>query len=255
MTGERREKIKILLSEKSFVSLKELCEMFPDVSDMTIRRDIDYFESTGAAIKVRGGARSVKFISDITEDKISVRMKSQVEEKMNIAKTAAQFLESGRSTFLDSGSTVAKLCHFLPETRMTFTTTSPQTALDICRTGTHVVNIVGGRVDRDNYSVSGMYALKFIEELNIDVAILCPSGVTLDGSFTCGNYGECELKNTVAKKARLVVMLMDSTKMDKILPFTFCKLDDVDVIVTNAPLPEETQKLADNAGCKIIIAE
>ncbi|MBE6562491.1 MAG: DeoR/GlpR transcriptional regulator [Ruminococcaceae bacterium] len=252
MTEERREKIRVLLSEKPFVSLAELCSMFPSVSDMTIRRDIEYFEKIGAAIKVRGGARSVKFIGDTTEESIASRMNSRVEEKTKIAKAAARYLEPGRSIFVDSGSTVGRLSYFLPSERLTFTTTSPSIALELCKTGVHVVNIVGGRVDRDNFSVSGMYAMKFISDMNIDVAFLCPSGLSLSGSFTCGNYSECELKSTVAKKARLVVMLMDKTKVDKMLPFTFCGMEDVDVLVTDGKLPEELERKAKESGTRII---
>ena len=252
MTEERREKIRVLLSEKPFVSLAELCGMFPNVSDMTIRRDIEYFEKTGAAIKVRGGARSVKFIGDTTEESIASRMNSRIEEKTKIAKAASAFLEPGRSIFVDSGSTVGRLSHFLPSERLTFTTTSPSIALELCKTGVHVVNIVGGRVDRDNFSVSGMYAMKFISDMNIDIAFLCPSGLSVTGSFTCGNYSECELKSTVAKKARLVVMLMDKTKIDKMLPFTFCNMEDVDVLVTDGALPGELERKAKESGTRII---
>ena len=53
MYNERREKIRTLLAEKPFVSIKELESMFPNVSGMTIRRDIEYFEQAGDAIKVR----------------------------------------------------------------------------------------------------------------------------------------------------------------------------------------------------------
>lgn len=254
MTGERREKIRILLSERPFVSLSELCEMFPDVSDMTLRRDIEFFERTGAAIKVRGGARSVKFIGGISEGKVSERINLKTEEKSAIARAAAQLLEPGRSIFLDSGSTVGRLATYVPDEKMTFTTTSPQAALELCRKGGHVVNIVGGTVDRDNFSVSGMYAMKFISELNIDVAFLSPSGMSLGGTFTCGNYSESELKGTVAKMARLVVMLMDVSKIDKILPFTFCKMEDVDILICDGELPDETKLVIEKTGTKVIRA-
>lgn len=254
LTEERRERIRILLSEKPFVSLNELCSMFPDVSDMTLRRDISFFEKTGAAIKVRGGARSVKFIGDTKEGKVSDRMKSKIEEKTKIAKAAVKYLEAGRSTFIDSGSTAEQLARIVPDVKMTFTTTSPSIALELCRKGTHVVNMVGGTVDRDNFSVSGMYAMRFISEMNIDIAILTPSGASLDGHFTCGNYSECELKKTVADKARLVVMLMDASKVDRVLPFTFSSFDDIDVIISDRELPSEFAGAARRAGCKIVIA-
>lgn len=251
MTEERREKIGILLSEKNFVSLAELCEMFPEVSDMTLRRDIEYFERTGAAIKVRGGARSVKFIGDATEESISSRMKLRTEEKTRIAKAAAAYLEAGRSIFVDSGSTVERLAKFLPPEKLNITTTSPTVAVELCRAGA-AVNIVGGRVDRDSFSVSGMHALKFIAEMNIDIAFLSPSGMSLDGNFTCGNYSECNIKSEVAKKARLVIMLMDASKTDKVLPFTFCTMKDVNVLICDGELPEETRREIERCGTKFI---
>ena len=254
MTEERREKIRVLLSEKPYVSLAELCEMFPNLSDMTLRRDIEYFDRIGVAIKVRGGARSVKFIGDTTEPPIANRMNTSVEEKTRIAGAAAAYLEDGHSVFLDSGSTVERIVDFVPQTKRSFITTSPSIAMELCRTGQHSVNIVGGRIDRDSLSVSGIYAMRYVNDVNLDIAILSPSGFSLSGGFTCGNYGECELKALVAKKARFVVMLMDKTKIDRVLPFTFCKLEDVDVLITDGEIPAEIAAAAREAGTKIVLA-
>ncbi len=254
LTEERREKIRVLLSEKPYVSLAELCEMFPDLSDMTLRRDIEYFDRIGVAIKVRGGARSVKFIGDNTEAPISSRLNTYVEEKTMIARAASAYLENGHSVFLDSGSTVEKMVDFVPQTKTTFITSSPQIARDLCRRGPHSVNIVGGRIDRDSLSVSGMHAMRFLADVNLDIAFLSPSGFSLSGGFTCGNYSECELKSTVVKKARFVVMLMDRTKVDRVLPFTFCKLEDVDVLVTDGALPDEILSETERAGTKVVCA-
>ena len=254
MTEERREKIRVLFSERPYVSLAELCEMFPDLSDMTLRRDIEYFDKIGVAVKVRGGARSVKFIGDTTEAPIANRMNTLVEEKTMIARAASKYLENGHSVFLDSGSTVEHIVDFVPQTKMMFITASPSIAIALCRQGPHAVNIVGGRIDRDSLSVSGMHAMRYINDVNIDIAFLSPSGFSSSGGFTCGNYSECELKSTVIKKARLVVMLMDRTKIDRILPFTFCKPEDVDVLVTDAPLPDGILNSIDSAKTKVICA-
>lgn len=71
MSSLRRNKIRELLQAKPFISLHDLEAMFPDVSSMTLRRDIEYFEKQGEAIKVRGGARSMKFITTSMEDAFS----------------------------------------------------------------------------------------------------------------------------------------------------------------------------------------
>lgn len=252
MINERREKIRFLFSEKPFVSLEELKKMFPNVSEMTLRRDIWYCESIGVAIKSKGGAKSLKFITENAEDSITRRMYTQIEEKTRIARQAAKYLEPGRSFFMDAGSTVERVARIVPEERMIFTTTSPATALTLCKPGIHVVNMAGGRIDRDNLSISGMYAIEYLKGLNIDVAFLSPSGLSPNGEFTCGSYGDCELKRLVIDKARKVIMLMDHSKVDKTLLYTFCNLSDVDVLLTDMPLPTQLKEAAEKANCEVI---
>lgn len=252
MFKDRREKIRAVLTEKAFVSYDELFAMFPDVSQMTVRRDIDYFEQRGDAVKVRGGARSMRFITEASDEAYASRMNENVRSKISIARKAANMLEVGRSIFLDSGTTVQQMVQYIPNERFTFTTASPVTALELCRIGQPAVNLVGGRLDHDYQSVSGLQAMRFLSEINIDTAFLCPSGLSAASGFTGGNYNECELKRAVVEKARYVIMLMDISKADRSLPYTFCDLKDVDCLICDAPLPPSLQSAADRAGVRVI---
>lgn len=253
MTKQRRESIRALLQTKPFVSYEELCGMFPDVSEMTLRRDIDRFERDGDAIKVRGGARSTKFITTATDHSMSARMHENMDRKSKIAYEAANFLEVGRSIFLDSGSTVQQMASFVPQERFTFTVTNPALALELVKKAPmSAVNIVGGRLDRDYQSVSGLQAMRYLADINIDIAFLSPSGLSVRSGFTGGNYSESELKRYVAEKAATVVMLMDSSKIERSLPYTFCSFDAVDVFVTDAPLPDDLAHQAEEKGVRVI---
>jgi DeoR/GlpR family transcriptional regulator of sugar metabolism len=118
-----------------------------------------------------------------------------------------------------------------------------------------IVNIVGGMINRDNISVSGTQAIRYMEDINIDIAFLTPSGLTAENGFTCGNYSECEFKQLIIKKARKVVLLMDSSKIDKSLPYTFADIGDIDAIITNRDLPPELSRDAQVKGTEIIIAK
>lgn len=252
MYNERREKIREILLAKPFVSLREMESMFPDVSSMTLRRDIEYFEREGEAIKVRGGARSMKFITTTMEDSFTARLNENIEEKEIIVKRAAAYLETGRSIFIDSGTTLLKFAAYVPNERFTFTTTDPHIALEICKIGQPIVNMVGGMLNRDNLSVSGFQAIKFLEEINIDIAFISPSGLSAQNGFTGGNYSECELKKMVVEKARRVIILMDRSKLDKCLPYTFCTMNQVHIIITDGALPEDISELAAKNGVDII---
>lgn len=244
MYNERREQIRRLLAEKPFVSIRELEGMFPNVSGMTLRRDIDYFESMHEAVKVRGGAKSTKFITSAVEDSITTRMQENISSKNSIAEKAAEFLETGRSIFIDSGSTLQRIVPYVPNDRFSFTTTDPITAIELCKIGLPVVNIVGGKLDRDNQTITGLQATRFLADINIDIALLSPSGLSDRSGFTVGHYSECELKRIVVEKARLVIILMDASKIGKSLPYTFCNFDRADILITDAPLPPELKELA-----------
>jgi DeoR/GlpR family transcriptional regulator of sugar metabolism len=254
MNTFRRATIKELLQSKPFISLHELEKSFPDVSSMTLRRDIEYFEKQGEAIKVRGGARSMKFITTSMEDAFNLRLGENTSAKDKIARCALAMIETGRSMFFDSGTTMLRVAELLTDERLTITTTGPNIALELLNKALPIINIVGGMVNRDNISVSGTPALEFLDSINIDIAFIVPSGMSGKNGLTSGNYTECELKKLVVQKARRVIALMDTSKLDKSLPYTFCSIEDLDTIITDAQLPEDIMRIAEAAGVKVKIA-
>ena len=199
MNYPRKVLVREILVSKPFTSLKELEERFPDVSSMTLRRDIEFFERQGEVIKVRGGARSMKFITTSMEENITTRSSENTYSKQKIAHAAAEFIETGRSIFFDSGSTVMQMAPLMPKARLTVNTTDPNLALELVKKDNIMVNLVGGLLSRDNLSLSGAQAVEYINKVNIDVAFISPSGFSLKNGFTSGNYNESELKNAIIK--------------------------------------------------------
>ena len=144
---------------------------------------------------------------------------------------------------------------FVPAKRYSFITTDPAVALELCKNGLSVVNIVGGKLEADNQTVTGLQATRFLSDINIDIAFLTPSGFSPESGFTVANFNECELKRIVASKARTVIMLMDSAKCDRSLSYTFCNMADTDVVVTDSCATESLKSLAEAEGSRVIIAE
>ncbi len=237
MKAARRQLIAELIESKPFISLRELEEKFPDVTSMTLRRDIEFFEKQGALIKVRGGARSMKFITATTDDGYAARDKENSISKMSIAAKAVSLVEPGRSYFIDSGTTAMRLAEIFPDEHLTVATPGLNIAMELSKKSLPIVVLCGGIINRESISVTGQLAVDFLADVPIDVAFLTPSGYSHTGGFTCGNFAESELKSFVVKKARTVVMLMDASKIDKSLPYTFCGLQDVDVLVTDRKVP------------------
>ncbi len=238
MKAARRQIIRKILQSKPFVSLKELEEYFPDVTSMTLRRDIEYFEQQGELIKVRNGARSMKFIASTADEKYNHRERENEEIKRVLANKACVYLEKGKTIFFDSGSTIMQLAAVMPDSILNIVTPGPNVALKLLEKNLPIVNLIGGIVNRDSISVTGDMSIQALGSITIDIAFLVPSGYSADGSFTCGNFSEAELKNYVAKNARKVIMLMDASKYEKTLPYKFCDMSDVDIIITDADLSQ-----------------
>jgi DeoR/GlpR family transcriptional regulator of sugar metabolism len=196
----------------------------------------------------------MKFITTSMEDTFNLRLSENPDAKEKVALAAIELIETGRSLFIDSGTTMLKLASLLPDERLTVTTTGPNIALELVKKNQPIVNIVGGMLNRDNISVSGNQALRQINDINIDIAFIVPSGISAQNGLTSGNYSECELKKLVVEKARKVIVLMDNSKLDKILPYTFADLTEVDTIITDKPLPDDISKIVENAGVHIKLA-
>ena len=255
MNYPRKVLVREILISKPFTSLKELEERFPDVSSMTLRRDIEFFERQGDVIKVRGGARSMKFITTTMEDSFSTRSTENTFSKQKIAQAASRFIETGRSIFFDSGSTVMQMAGMMPKTRLTVNTTDPNLALELVKQDNVMVYLVGGMLSRDNLSLSGMQSVEYISKVNIDVAFISPSGFSLKNGFTSGNYNESDLKSAIVKKAGCVIMLIHSSKIGKSLPYTFCQLDQVQKIVTDEIPDAEILNACREKTIEVIVAK
>ena len=256
MPEARRNLIYELIEKKGEVTIAQLAELFPDVSSMTIRRDLDVLENENKIVKIKGGAKSISHLSrnmikGNVEDEYVRRELLNPVAKTEIAEKATPFAEEGRSIFIDAGSTMMSLASNLLEGRFYVITSGVNVALEMSLNKHAKVNLLGGQLNRSNFCISGAGALEQIKGMNIDIAFMGASGFSEDGGFTNGDFNECELKKAVIKKAKKTIILMDSTKLGKSMPYTFCNLSDVDVLVTDTPT-KKLISLAKAAGTKIV---
>ena len=83
--------------------------------------------------------------------------------------------------------------------------------------------------------------MDLIDTFNIDLALMGTSGFSVESGFTVANVYEGNLKRKVVEQARKVIVLMDSSKINKNMAFTYAGLKDIDVIVSEKPLPEDVE--------------
>ena len=252
MNTDRREAIKEMLRQKGEVKLKELEEMFPQYSTMTLRRDLKNLEDDGYIKRTRGGAVAMSRLSVAAEDIYSERTLENIAQKYAIAKKAQQFIERGRSIYLDSGTTMMLFTREMKDEYLSVMTSGVNIAMELIKKHKPSVTLIGGQLNRNTISVSGINSAMFLKEVNIDIAFMAASGFSMENGFTSGTYTECDIKREVINRARQVIMLMDSRKIDKIMPFTFAVMEDIDVLISDGELDEVIRREANRKGVEII---
>lgn len=249
---QRRAQIKQILDSKGEVLLKDLEKLFADCSSMTLRRDLKYLEDTGVVKRIRGGAVALSQLSLPTEDIDSRRVLENIDAKELIAKKAVSFVESGRSLYMDSGTTMMVFARAVPDDAISLLTCGPNIALELLKKARPTVMLVGGQLERNTISISGSSAIRFLSGINIDTAFMASSGFTLSNGFTCETLADCELKREVFKRASKVIMLMDSLKVGRSLAYTFGSLNDIDILVSDDKLPESIVRAAQSVNTRVL---
>lgn len=250
---DRKQRILELLHKKNTLYLKELEVEFPEVSAMTLRRDLSSLEEMGEAVRIKGGVRSVRsFGAGRQEDVYELRLGQNAESKAKIAKLAQSFIETGRSIYMDSGTTMLALARTLPDTNLSILTSCPHVALTVIKKYLPTVNLIGGQLNRLNSTISGMQAMDFVKGYNFDVAFLVPSAFSLEKGLSCGNDAECELKKYIINNASLKIALVDSSKFGKSMPFTFSSFEDINVLITDEKPSDEILDFSKEKGISVI---
>ncbi len=249
MYSIRQEQIREYIEDKNVVTIKELQALFPNVSLMTIHRDLDALERIGAVVKFRGGAKSVRLAGD---PDFNVRMRENNAGKTTIARKALELIQPHSSVFLDASTTNLALAKNLPDINLNIITTGPSIALELCRLHNPVVTLCCGTINRKNLAISGQNTLEMLEKINIDMAFIGVSGCSVDAGFTCGMEGDMLVKRLVISKARTSVAMCSHEKFSCLMPYTYAKLSDVDYLITDGVVPENFAQAARQANVTIL---
>lgn len=249
MNSIRQQKIQEYIEKNHVVTIKELHALCPEVSLMTIHRDLDALELRGTIIKVRGGARSVRHTGDLGYD---IRLQENVSGKLIMAQKALELIQPNTTVFLDAGTTNLILARKLPDVNLNIFTTGPNIAVELCRLQNPNITLCCGTLSRKNMALSGSNTMEMLDKINLDIAFVGVSGCYADAGFTCGTEADMVIKRTVIRKARTTVAMCDSGKFSRLMPYTFANFEDVDYLISDKPVPDHIAEAARSAGVKLL---
>jgi DeoR/GlpR family transcriptional regulator of sugar metabolism len=245
--------VRAFVEKNSVATLEQLSALLPEVSLMTLHRDLNFLQEQGFLQKIRGGARYMG--NGANEPAFAVREIVNKQQKTAIAEKAAVFLDGVNSIFIDAGTTMMAFVKILPDSNFHILTTSPNIALELAKKQLPSIDLCGGSLNKSNLTLSGAPAIDMLSRVNIDTAFLAPAGYSENTGFTCGRENEARIKSLVIEKARRRVVLMDTSKLERLLPYTFAKLPDIDYLVTELPpgkLPRELIKLSSSSNVALV---
>lgn len=245
--------IKEVVDKAGKVTLTELQKAFPNISSMTIRRDLKKLEENNAILRVPGGAVSKDSVLRESEKDFSERINFNASEKLEIAEKAVQIVESKSCVFIDGGSTTTYFSRALPDDNFYIITNSMTIAETIARKEKPTVTFLGGDLKKNTFITVGRTCLDFIENINIQTAVMTATGFIKDTfGFTCGSQSEADVKRKIIEKADKVIMLLDSSKVNKKTPYTFSYVSNIDCMVVDKNFPKEIVNLIQNKGVEVL---
>ena len=150
MKRERIEEIAELLDKRGRLTLEQLEAFFPNVSQMTLRRDLFQLEEEGKIIRIRGGAMSVKEVQKVSGEAYAKKTTIHTDEKIKIAQKAADLVDEGASIFIDGGTTALYLAKELPDMPCNVFTNGIAVASELAQKKNVVINLLGGQLMKEN---------------------------------------------------------------------------------------------------------
>ncbi len=228
---ERRREILARLENEGKVIVAELAKDF-NVTEETIRRDLEKLDREGLVSKTYGGAVSKQ--DPALDLPYKVRKSVNVAEKQKISDTVADMINDGDRIMLDASSTAIYIVKKLKTKKnLTIITNSVEILLELADRPDFNVLSTGGSLKEGALSLTGSSAEKMIRSYHVDLAICSCKGVDTELGITDSNEKDCLIKQAMFDSAERKILAIDNGKFDRKSFVKLSDLSEVDIIVTD----------------------
>ncbi|MBP2664833.1 MAG: transcriptional regulator, DeoR family [Firmicutes bacterium] len=233
---ERRQTIIDLIRKEQKVYVPHLSQQF-NVTEETIRRDLEKLENTGILTRTYGGAILTQHTNE--DLPFPTRTIMNHELKQAIAQKAAKLISDDDTIMVDASSTSLELIHAIKNKRnLTIITNSVKITHDFVGAPFTIIS-TGGILRPHSLALTGPVAHSSLQNYYVDIAIMSCKGLSLDKGIMESNEPESELKKSMISQAEKVILLADHTKFDKTAFIKLFGFEDIDYIVTDSKPSDE----------------
>lgn len=253
LVAERYEKIVELINKKGSMRVTELSTLC-QVTEETIRRDLDKLEEAGRLRRSHGGAVSVRY--QLPEEPYFEREVKNVDEKRKIAKEAVKYVEPGDRIILDASSTAWYVASILPDVPLTILTNSIKVAMVLASKEKIEVVSTGGILAPKSLSYVGPLAESALEQYHVNKAFLSCKGIHVERGITEQNEMQAQLKQKMISMADHVFLLVDHSKLGFREFAQAAQCDQINTIITDYNAnPSFVMQMRKQHNLEVIIAK
>ncbi|MBQ4141739.1 MAG: DeoR/GlpR transcriptional regulator [Clostridia bacterium] len=260
----REKEIMALLRVSGKVSVAEAMALL-DVSESTVRRLFCKLETEGSVIRTYRGI-SIGAVPGTRESYSFERNELyRSNEKMQIGEAAEALIEEGDTLYLDSGTTVLKLCRAIAqkcvaadgkgaEKYATVTVfTNSLANLNLLKDYMNVC-LIGGEFRPHRQDFCGYLTDEVIKRLHFSKCFVGADGFSVKGGLTASDFDTARINQLVVAASDRRILLADTSKAGKASVIHYAPIDSVDTLVTNKWLTSEVKAEILMANINIIEA-
>jgi len=253
---ERRWLIVEAIERNRRMTVQALTSYF-GLSEVSIRRDLDYLARNGLIQRVHGGAEAAA--RSASSGVFEARALRNVAVKAAIAGEAVKLLRPGDRVLLDSGTTALAVARALPPELkdggdLTVMTRSLAIASLLREARGIRLLVLGGLYANAFDTFIGPQVQRLLEDVHVDRLIIGADGVHSEAGLTTDNLLETDLFRTMAKRSEQVIVVADSSKVGTNRLQTILTFAEIDVFVTDAGLPDDVRERLREHDVDVVVA-
>lgn len=230
----KEERHKIILREINLhnkVLSADLSEML-QVSEDTIRRDLNEMSDQGLILKVHGGAMSKTFHYPFNNQNPVYAL----DAKLLIAEKVMGLFKKGMMILMEGGTTIMEIAKKIPaDLQATFLTVSPQVALALAEHENIEVISIGGRLAKNANIHTGASVINELGNIKPDLCVIGTNGISQEEGLTDSDWEVVQVMKAMVKAAKKVAVVTIAEKFNSVRRIKIADIKEIDYLVTELP--------------------
>jgi DeoR/GlpR family transcriptional regulator of sugar metabolism len=251
---ERKKKILQLIENEKSVKVADLSKVF-NVSEATIRRDLQELEKENLVERTHGGA--IKPQKASFELSFFEKEDRYLTEKQAIARKALEYISTGDTILLDSGTTTYQIAKLLRKSRLQISVVTNSIIIGQELMNNRNINLVitGGELRHKTLALVGTIAEDALAKVNVDKVFLACNGIHPEIGLSTHSLNEVQVKKAMINSGGKIIAVADSSKFGKPAFASVVTFDAVDYLITDSKLDKKYEYQIAEKGTKVIKAE